>query len=119
MPQLIKVGDTLYRINVSLNRLELSRNNGIYWVGWGIRGGSKFGRLKDLLWFHDRLLALTETGLWYSRNGGADWGRCGSGEVVESLVALQDGGRSLFGMSEDGVFWYSNNNGATWGRKGK
>ena len=87
MPQLIKVGDTLYRINPVRNIMEVSRNNGIHWVGWGL-GGPKFGRLKDLLWYKDRLLALTETGLWYSRNGGADWGSCGGGKIVESLVVI-------------------------------
>ena len=117
MPQLIIVGKIMYRINAVENRLEYSKTNGILWVGYS-RMGSQYGRLKDLLWFHDKLFALTETGLWYSRDGGATWGRCGSGRVVESLVALQDGGRSLYGMSVDGHLWFSNNEGADWGRKG-
>lgn len=118
MPQLIKVGDTLYRINPVRNIMEISRNNGIHWVGWGL-GGPKFGRLKDLLWYKDRLMALTETGLWYSRNGGADWGCCGGGKIVENLVVIYEDGRYLYGMSQDGVIWYSTTSGATWGSKGK
>lgn len=45
---------------------------------------SRHGRLKDLLWLHDKLFVLTDTGLWYSRNEGADWGVV---ETVESSKA--------------------------------
>ena len=117
MPQLITVGNTMYRINIRENRLEFSKTNGILWVKLTSMG-PRYGRLKDLLWFHSKLFALTDTGLWYSMNGGADWGRCGSGKVVESLVALQDGGKYLYGMSADGHFWFSINEGACWALKG-
>ena len=117
MPQLITVGKTMYRINPAENRLEYSNTNGILWVGRS-KMGKMFGRLKDLLWFHDQLFALTETSIWRSRNEGADWGKCGSGKIVESLVALQDGGSYLYGLSADGHFWSSYNEGADWVRRG-
>ena len=107
----------MYRINTIENRLEYSKTGGTLWVGWG-RLGSKFGRIKDILWFHNQLFALTETGLWSSRNGGADWGLKGSSSIVKNLVAIQDGGRSLYGVSADGHFWISDNEGAYWGRRG-
>lgn len=117
MPQLITVGKTMYRINAIENRLEYSKTDGIIWVGRS-KMGPMFGRLKDLLWFHDRLFALTENGLWRSANEGADWGCCGTGKVVKSLVALQDGGRYLYGLSTDGHLWASYNEGADWAPRG-
>ena len=116
MPQLISVGNKLIRINSLENRLEISITNGATWMSRS-RMGKTYGRLKDLLWFHDQLFALTETGIWRSRNEGADWGRCGSGKTVESFVALQDGGRYLYGLSADGHLYASYNEGADWCRK--
>jgi hypothetical protein len=116
MPQLITVDKKMFRINMAENRLEISYTNGILWV-WRSRMGPRYGRLKDLLWFHNQLFALTDKGIWRSRNEGADWGRCGSGRIVESLVALQDGGQYLYGLSTDGHLYYSYNEGANWARK--
>lgn len=117
MPNLVSVGNKLYRVNPRENRIEMSSNGGYLWVGRS-RMGSGFGRLKDILFFHNRLFALTEKGLWRSANEGADWGKCGSGHIVESLVALQDGGQYLFGLSEDGYMYRSYNEGADWVRIG-
>lgn len=117
MPQLITAGNKMFRINPVENRLEMSTTNGILWVSRS-GPGKRYGRLKDLLWFHDQLFILTENRLLRSRNDGADWGPCGSGRIVESLVALQDGGRYLYGLSVDGHLYYSYNEGADWGRRG-
>lgn len=117
MPQLISTGKIMYRINPVENRLEMSSTNGILWVSRS-GPGKRYGRLKDLLWFHDQLFLLTETHILRSRNQGADWGPCGSGKIVENLVAIQDGGRYLYGLSADGHLWYSYNEGADWGRRG-
>ena len=116
MPQLISVGKKMYRINPIKNCLEISSSNGVLWVSRSSMSG-RYGTLKDLLWFHDQLFALTDKGIWRSRNEGADWGRCGSGIIVESLVALQDVGRYLYGLSADGHFYASYNEGADWGRR--
>lgn len=107
----------MFRINLAENRLEMSITNGILWVS---RSGpqKEYGRLKDLLWFHDQLFLLTEKRIFRSRNDGADWGPCGSGKTVESLVALQDGGRYLLGLSADGHLYASYNEGADWVRRG-
>lgn len=72
MPQLITVGNKMIRITPSENRLELSSTNGATWI-YRSRMGRMYGKLKDLLWFHDKLYALTETGIWRSSNEGADW----------------------------------------------
>ena len=74
MPQLISVGTKLLRINSARNCLELSYTGGTVWVSRSSLG-SRIGRLKDLLWYHDKLFALTEAGIWFSRNEGADWAR--------------------------------------------
>ena len=117
MPQLISVGNKLYRVNSIENRVEISYTGGILWVG-RCRMGRKFGKLKDLLFFHDRIFALTETGIWFSANEAADWGRKGSGKLVSSFVALQDGGNDLWALSEDGHMYRSYNEGADWVRRG-
>ena len=116
MPQLIAVGRKLYRINPVKNTFEYSGTNGAVWVSRSI--GSRYGKLKDLLWFHDKIFMLTEAGLYWSRNEGADWGRCGSGWPVENMVALMDGGRYLYGLTSDGKMWVSQNEGADWGGRG-
>ena len=117
MPQLINVENRLIRINLKENRLEISSNNGATWM---VRCslGKRYGHYKDILWFHGKLFALTDTGIWRSVNQGADWGRCGSGKIVESLVALQDGGQYLYGLSSDGDLWRSQDEGANWIHKG-
>lgn len=117
MPQLISVGNKMYRINPIKNCLEMSTTNGILWVSRG-GPGKQYGRLKDLLWFHDQLFLLTENRIMRSRNDGADWGYCGSGKIIENLVAIQDGGQYLFGLSADCHLWYSYNEGAYWARRG-
>ena len=116
MPQLITVDKKMFRINPVENRLEISYTNGILWVSRGSMG-KMLGRLKDLLWFHNQLFALTENGIWRSRNDGADWGLCGSSKIAKNLIALQDGDRYLLGLSTDGHLWYSYNEGADWARR--
>jgi len=117
MPQLITVGGKLIRINSLENRLEISFTNGATWM-FRSRMGKMFGHFKDLLWFHNKLFALTDTGIWRSINEGATWARCGSGKIVENLVALQDGGQYLYGLSSDGHLWFSSNEGTYWAHKG-
>ena len=117
MPQLITVENRLIRINPKENRLEISSNNGATWM---VRCplGKMYGHYKDILWFHGKLFALTDTGIWRSVNQGAVWARCGSGKIVENLVALQDGGQYLYGLSSDGDLWRSHDEGANWIHKG-
>ncbi len=117
MPQLITVETKLIRINPVENRLEISFTNGSTWM-YRSRPAKIMGRFKDLLWFHNKLFALTDTGLWRSVNEGAVWGRCGSGKIVDSLVAIQDGGQYLYGLSSEGRLWRSYNEGADWSLKG-
>lgn len=117
MPQLIAVGAKMFRINPVNNTVEYSYGtNGAVWVKRGI--GSKFGRLKDLLWFNNKLFLLADTGIYQSRNEGADWGCTGSGWPVENMVALMDGGQYMYGLTSDGRMWASNNEGACWGCRG-
>ena len=117
MPQLISVNKKLFRLNLADNCLEYSVTNGATWVSLS-RLGNGFGRVKDLLWFHNKLFLLTENGLWRSGSEGANWVRCGGGKIVESLVAIVDGGKFLYGLSSDGKMWFSNNEGACWGLRG-
>ena len=117
MPQLVSVENKLFRVNPRENRVEISYNGGILWVCRSRMCGH-FGKLKDLLYFHDRLFALTETGIWFSANEAADWGKRGSGKLVQSFVALQDGGKDLWALSEDGYMYRSYNEGADWVRRG-
>ena len=117
MPQLINVGTKLFRVNSAKNCLDISYTGGPLWVSRS-KMGPRFGRLKDLLWYHDKLYALTETGIWYSRNEGADWGVRGSGSIAKSLVALQDGGKDLLGLHQNGGLYRSYNEGADWVRIG-
>lgn len=60
-------------------------------------------------------LHLTDTSIWHFETKILMRG-CGSGKIVESLFALQDGGVCLYGMSADGYFYYSYNEGADWER---
>ena len=117
MPQLISAGNKLFRVNPRENRVEISYNGGILWVGRS-RMGKMFGKLKDLLFFHGRIFALTETGIWFSENEAATWGRKGSGKLVQSFIALLDGGNDLLALSEDGCMYRSYNEGACWARRG-
>ena len=117
MPQLISVGSKLFRINLALNRIESSATGGYTWVP-RCKLSDHYGKAKDLLSFHNKLFLLTEKGIYFSRNEGADWGRCGSGKIVESLVALQDGGNCILGLSAEGRLYFSNNEGADWGGRG-
>lgn len=117
MPQLISVGNKLFRINPVSNKLEISSSDGILWITRGSING-RYGKLKDILWFHNQLFALTEKNLLRSRNEGCDWGSCGSGKTIEGLIAIQDGGRYLYALSSDGHFLQSYNEGADWMRKG-
>jgi len=106
----------MYRINEPLNRVEVSVNKG---ATWGIRSStSSNGKLKDLLWFHNRLFALTESGLLFSANGGGTWGYRGGGDIVRRMIAIQDDGNVLYGLTADGHLCFSNNEGATWGIRG-
>lgn len=117
MPQLVSDGSRLYRVNMAKNCLDVSYTGGTLWVSRS-RMGSRFGRLKDLLWFHDRLFALTDYGIMCSSNQGADWGIRGSGTIARSLVALQDGGKNLLALHQDGHLYRSYNEGADWVRVG-
>lgn len=117
MPQLIAVGNKLYRVNPIKNSVDTSSgSNGAVWVSH--RLGPSIGRPKDLLWFHNKLFLLTEKGIYQSRNEGADWGCTGSGWPVENMVALMDGGQYLLGLTSDGRMWASYNEGACWGSRG-
>ena len=112
MPQLISVGNRLFRIAPSKNRLEVSFTGGTVWVGRGwIRKDTLW---KDLLFFHGRLFVLTNHGIWISANEGADWVRRGSGQIVDHLVALMDGGQNLLALHENGIMYRSYNEGADW-----
>lgn len=112
MPQLVSDGTMLYRINLAKNRIELARSGGTQWVYRSTFG--RKGNLRDLLWFHNRLFALTDTGIWSSSNQGADWGKYGSSGTARKLVALQDGGRYMLGLHEDGRLYRSSNEGVDW-----
>ena len=60
-------------------------------------------------------LHLTDTSIWHFETKILMRG-CGSGKIVESLFAFQDGGGCRYGMSADGYFYYSYNEGADWER---
>jgi len=117
MPQLVSDGPRLYKVNMAKNCIDVSYTKGVLWVSRS-RMGSKFGRLKDLLWFHNHLFALTDTGIWFSNNQGSDWGCRGSSKTARSMVALQDGGKNLQGLHQDGHLYESYNEGADWRRLG-
>ena len=57
MPQLVSDGTMLYRINLAKNRIELARSGGTQWVYRSAFG--RKGNLRDLLWYHYRLFALS------------------------------------------------------------
>ena len=117
MPQLITIGNKLFRVNRIKNCLEYSANGGAIWVG--LSGMPKrFGQLKDILYFHDQIFAATDYGILASRNQGADWGGRGTSSIAKSIVALEDGGNCLIGLSDDGHVYASLNEGADWGRRG-
>ena len=117
MPHLITIGNKLFRVNAIENRVDISYNGGILWVGRS-KMGSRFGKLKDLLFYHERLYALTEKGIWFSQNEASDWGLGGSGEIVKSFVALQDGGKEMWALSDEGCMFRSMNDGADWVKRG-
>ena len=116
MPQLIKIGDKLFRINRAKNCLEVSSSRGVLWISRSCMT-SRYGQLKDLLYFHGQIFAATDYGIISSRNEGADWGIRGSSKIAKSIVALQNDNDILLGMSDDGHMFFSNNEGADWGRR--
>ena len=116
MPQLITIGNKLFRVNRIKNCLEYSANGGAIWVGLSSMP-KRFGQLKDILYFHDQIFAATDYGILASRNQGADWGGRGTSTIAKSIVALQDGGNCLLGLTNDGHLYASLNEGADWSRR--
>ena len=53
----------------------------------------------------------------YSTSGGRSWLTKNASSIARSLVALQDGGKEVIGMTADGHIYASSSEGATWLRR--
>lgn len=115
MPQIVTIGDELIRINPSNNRIERSSNGGRSWIT--NYSGSYCGEFLDLLEFDGKLFACTDKGVYCSSNSGASWMAKCTSSIAKSLTSLQDGGREIIGMTNDGHIYASSNNGASWIRR--
>ena len=65
----------------------------------------------------DNFLALTEKGVFCSSSAGRSWLTKNASSIARSLVALQDGGKEVIGMTADGHIYASSSEGATWLRR--
>ena len=101
MPQLVTLGSELIRINPSNGHIEYSTSGGRTWMTR--YSGSGYGRFLDLLPF--------------SSSAGRSWLTKNASSVARSLVALQDGGKEVIGMTADGHIYASSSEGATWLRR--
>jgi len=111
MPQLIKIGTELLRINPAKNTIEYSQNGG---RSWTVRyNGSSYGTFRDLLPYGNELLACTSKGLYVSTNQGRSFVvRCNNSSYGEFLN-LQDAGTELLANTTKGLY-YSRNAGRSW-----
>ena len=115
MPKMITSGGKLIRINPANNHIEFSPNNGVSWLTRS--AGTNQGTFKDLIAYDGALYACTDRGVYYSPNEGVSWLCKSSSLVAKSLTSLQDNGRELLGMSEDGHLYFSPNKGVSWLRR--
>ena len=115
MPQLVTLGSELIRINPSNGHIEYSTSGGRTWMTR--YSGSGYGRFLDLLPFSGKLLALTEKGVFCSSSVGRSWLTKNASSIARSLVALQDGGKEVIGMTADGHIYASSSEGAIWLRR--
>ena len=115
MPQLITVGRELIRVNPATNRIEYSTNSGRTWSSR--YAGTGCGAFRDLTVSGDRIIALTDKGVYASSNQGFTWSSRNTGNVVKDFVAIQSAGRELLAQTSDGHLFYSTNDGLTWNRR--
>ena len=73
MPQMIKRGNELIRINTQKNILEYSTSDGRNWSSRFT--GSMCGTFYDLMDNGKEILAQTSKGLWFSTSEGRNWNK--------------------------------------------
>lgn len=73
MPQMIKRGNELIRINPQRNILEFSTSNGLNWNSCFT--DSMCGTFYDLMDNGKEILAQTSRGLWFSTSEGRNWNK--------------------------------------------
>lgn len=115
MPQIISLGSELIRINPSNNRIESSTTGGRTWLTR--YSGSACGEFRDLVFFDDRIIALTDKGVYCSTSRGATWLARYTGSYAKSFVSIQDGGGELVALTGDGHIYASTSCGSTWLRR--
>ena len=115
MPKMISSGGKLIRINPTNNHIEFSPNNGVSWVTRS--SSTNQGIFKDLVVYDGTLYACTDKGVYFSPNEGVSWLCKSSSLVAKTFSTLQDNGRELLGMSEDGHLYFSPNKGVSWLRR--
>ena len=75
MPQMIKRGNELIRINTQKNILEFSTSDGRNWSSRFT--GGMCGTFYDLMDNNKEILAQTSKGLWFSTSEGRNWNKRG------------------------------------------
>ena len=115
MPQLITFGTELIRVNPATSRIEYSTNSGRTWNSR--YSGTGCGAFRDLTVSGDKLIALTDRGIYASSNRGFTWASRNTGNVVKDFVAIQSSGRELLAQTSSGHLFYSTNDGLTWNRR--
>ena len=113
MPQNLKYGSELIRINLSKECIEYSTNDGRTWF-LRCRFSSSQGRFSSIVSYGSELLAITSTGIFYSTNSGRTWLlRCRKSSSTGDFIELYDNGKELLADTTTGLF-YSTNSGRTW-----
>ena len=115
MPKLITMGGELIRINPSNNHIEYSTSAGRIWMTR--YAGSGCGTFRDLLEYNGKLFACTDRGLHYSTSSGRVWMMRNGNSYAKTFASIQDGGREMLAMTEDGHLYYSTSEGAVWMRR--
>lgn len=113
MPQILKHGSEMIRINLSKDCIEYSTNDGRAWHQ-RFRFSSSQGRFISIINYGSELLAVTAFGIFYSTNCGRSWHqRIRNSSSTGDFTDIYDNGKELLAETTIGLF-YSTNCGRSW-----
>ena len=113
MGLMITFGNELIRFNPSNNHIEYSTNRGSSW--YTRNSGTTLGNVKSIVAYGNEIILCSDKGVFYSTNKGSSWYMRST--TYKNFTDLQDGGKEILAMTDDGHLYYSTNKGSSWYRR--